>query len=208
MPLSRLEDGVLWAEVLWVDRFGNLQLNVDPEEVARLGDPVGLLLGTSVRDATARSAARVHAYDDLATGELGLVVDSYGLLSIALARASAADELRLGPGDAGRPPSARRQGADVGAGAAAPRRRPSRSAVDGSARPSAPRRPDRPPEELHAARHHHRHRHPAAVHPPRRAAAVRRARLTAARTGGRASSGRCWIAAGLRAIGGGPAVHR
>ena len=100
MPLSRLEDGVLWAEVLWVDRFGNLQLNVDPEEVARLGDPVGLLLGTSVRDATARSAARVHAYDDLATGELGLVVDSYGLLSIALARASAADELRLGPGDA------------------------------------------------------------------------------------------------------------
>ena len=99
MPLSRLEDGVLWAEVLWVDRFGNLQLNIDPEEVAPYGEAVGLLVGTSVHDATARTAARVHAYDDLATGELGLVVDSYGLLSIAQARASAADELRLGPGD-------------------------------------------------------------------------------------------------------------
>ena len=98
MPLSRLEDGVLWAEVLWVDRFGNLQLNIDPEEVAPYGDAVGLLVGTSVHDAIARTAARVHAYDDLATGELGLVVDSYGLLSIAQARASAADELRLGAG--------------------------------------------------------------------------------------------------------------
>ena len=90
---------MLWAEVLWVDRFGNLQLNIDPEEVAPYGEAVGLLVGTSVHDATARTAARVHAYDDLATGELGLVVDSYGLLSIAQARASAADELRLGPGD-------------------------------------------------------------------------------------------------------------
>ena len=52
-----------------------------------------------MHDATVRTAARVHAYDDLATGELGLVVDSYGLLSIAQARASAAEELRLGPGD-------------------------------------------------------------------------------------------------------------
>src|SRR5688500_8898291 len=35
LPLSRHEDERLVAEVLWVDRFGNAQLNVDPDD---LGD--------------------------------------------------------------------------------------------------------------------------------------------------------------------------
>ena len=36
LPLTREEDGALVAEVLWVDRYGNCQLNVDPDEVAAL----------------------------------------------------------------------------------------------------------------------------------------------------------------------------
>ena len=40
-------------------------------------------------------------FAELGTGEVGLVVDSYGLLSVALDRRSAADE--LGAGDAGDP---------------------------------------------------------------------------------------------------------
>jgi S-adenosylmethionine hydrolase len=95
MPLTRVEGGALQAEVLWVDRFGNLQLNVDPDEVAEHGEAIGLELGELLR-----TARRVHTYGDLSTGELGLIVDSYGLLSIALERASAAEELHLGPGDA------------------------------------------------------------------------------------------------------------
>jgi S-adenosylmethionine hydrolase len=94
MPLTRVEDGALHAEVLWVDRFGNLQLNVDPGELDAFGEDVELSLGTVLR-----TAKRAHTYGDLRTGELGLVVDSYGLLSVALERASAAEELRLGPGD-------------------------------------------------------------------------------------------------------------
>src|SRR5690349_12926010 len=34
LPLTREEDGALVAEVLWVDHYGNCQLNVDPDEVA------------------------------------------------------------------------------------------------------------------------------------------------------------------------------
>ncbi|NIR36421.1 MAG: SAM-dependent chlorinase/fluorinase, partial [Actinobacteria bacterium] len=30
LPVSREENGEIVAEVLWVDRFGNCQLNVDP----------------------------------------------------------------------------------------------------------------------------------------------------------------------------------
>jgi S-adenosylmethionine hydrolase len=45
-----------------------------------------------------RTAKRAAAYGELKPGEIGLVLDSYGLLSIALDRTSAADQLKLHPG--------------------------------------------------------------------------------------------------------------
>ena len=95
IPLTRVEDGAVVAEVLWVDRFGNAQLNAGPEEVDGLGERVRLSWGETVR--TARRAA---TYGELKPGEIGLVVDSYGLLSVCLDRRSAAADLRLGPGTA------------------------------------------------------------------------------------------------------------
>jgi hypothetical protein len=90
LPLTRDEDGKVVGEVLWVDRFGNVQLNVDPEELAPMGDAITLRFGDQVR-----TAVRATTYDDLGPGQIGLVVDSYGLVSVALARRSASDELRL-----------------------------------------------------------------------------------------------------------------
>jgi S-adenosylmethionine hydrolase len=95
LPVPRAEDGVLHAEVLWVDRYGNLQLNLSPEDVEPLGDRVTLRW----RDQT-RTAVRAHTYGDLKPGEVGLVVDSYGMVSLALDRQSAAQLLRLAAGDA------------------------------------------------------------------------------------------------------------
>src|SRR5690606_9728431 len=40
VPLPRDEDGAIVGEILWVDRYGNCQLNVDPEAVAGWGDRV------------------------------------------------------------------------------------------------------------------------------------------------------------------------
>ena len=93
VPLTRLDDEVLKAEVLWVDRFGNAQLNVDPEDLRPFGDRLTVGVGNRTRTATT-----VVAFGALAPGELGLLVDSYGLVSLTLDRASAADELGLGPG--------------------------------------------------------------------------------------------------------------
>jgi S-adenosylmethionine hydrolase len=94
LPLTRDEDGKLVGEVLWVDRFGNVQLNVDPDEVEPFGERVRL----AWRDQS-RVGRRAVTYGDLKPGEVGLIVDSYGLLSIALEQRSAADELKLRPGD-------------------------------------------------------------------------------------------------------------
>jgi S-adenosylmethionine hydrolase len=95
LPLPRQEGDVLEAEVLWVDRFGNIQLNVSPEEVAGFGGRVLVRWKEETR-----VAVRAGVYDDIAPGQLGLLVDSYGLMALAVDRGSAADELKLGPGDA------------------------------------------------------------------------------------------------------------
>jgi S-adenosyl-L-methionine hydrolase (adenosine-forming) len=95
LPVTRMEGGALVAEVLWIDRYGNAQLNVDPEETAAFGEQVAL----RIHDRT-RTATRAPAYDAIPPGGVGLVVDSYGLLSVAMARHSAAAELGLVEGDA------------------------------------------------------------------------------------------------------------
>ena len=95
VPLSRVEDGAVVGEVLWVDRFGNAQLNVGPDEVEAMGDRLLVRIG----DRPPRLALRAASYADLKPGQVGLVVDSYGLLSLALNRRSASEELRLGAGD-------------------------------------------------------------------------------------------------------------
>ena len=94
MPVAREENGAIVGDVLWVDRYGNAQLNVDPDDVASWGDRIRLKFGDA-----SRTARRVDSYAALKTGEVGLVVDSYGLLSVSVDRGSASAELGLRPGD-------------------------------------------------------------------------------------------------------------
>jgi S-adenosyl-L-methionine hydrolase (adenosine-forming) len=94
LPLSRLEDGVLTAQALWIDRFGNVQLNVGPDELADVGDRARLRWNGGTR-----SAVVAETYGAIPTGDIGLVVDSYGLVSIAVDRGSAADLLGLAEDD-------------------------------------------------------------------------------------------------------------
>jgi len=94
VPLPRVEGDALATEVLWVDRFGNVQLNVSPEEVDAMGDRVAVRWAEQIR-----TARRATTFEEIGAGQLGLIVDSYGLMALALHRASAGDELRLQPGD-------------------------------------------------------------------------------------------------------------
>jgi S-adenosyl-L-methionine hydrolase (adenosine-forming) len=99
IALPRTEPDGIHAEVLWVDRFGNCQLNVGPDELAALavgtdGDVVTVVCGDERR--TARIAT---TFGELAAGSVGLVLDSQGMYALALDRRSAATELALGPGD-------------------------------------------------------------------------------------------------------------
>lgn len=94
MPLPQPRDGAMACEVLWVDRFGNLQLNLGPEELEalglRAGDPVEVRCGHETH-----LARWVSTYGAGASGELLIVIDSYGLVSLALAGEPAAGSLGL-----------------------------------------------------------------------------------------------------------------
>ncbi len=105
LPISRFENGEagpeLVCEVLWVDHYGNCQLNVDPLEIIDLagaGGEVVVEIGAGSANPDERVGIRVDAYDQIPAGRVGLVVDSSGLLSLAVARGSAATELELGEG--------------------------------------------------------------------------------------------------------------
>ncbi|MBA2496532.1 MAG: SAM-dependent chlorinase/fluorinase [Acidimicrobiia bacterium] len=102
LPVPREEGDTLHVEVLWVDRYGNAQLNIGPEDIE--GWDAGLRMTWAGSGAAGRPQGRAvqvaAAYDDLADGEVGLVVDSYGLLSVVVPRTSAATLLELVAGDA------------------------------------------------------------------------------------------------------------
>jgi S-adenosyl-L-methionine hydrolase (adenosine-forming) len=97
VPLPRDEGGAIVGEILWVDRYGNCQLNVDPEAVDTWGERVQLRW-TKPREGV-RTAVRVDAYGDLEPTQVGLIVDSYGLLAVSVPRGSAAETLGVVAGD-------------------------------------------------------------------------------------------------------------
>jgi S-adenosylmethionine hydrolase len=99
LPLPEVEPGRIRAEVLWVDGFGNVQLNVSPEDMAaagfRPGGTVEVVVG-----ATTRQVGWLTAYGEAEPSGALLHVDSAGLMALAV-RDGRADEsfgLREGAG--------------------------------------------------------------------------------------------------------------
>jgi len=102
VPLPQGDDDTVIAQVLWVDRFGNAQLNVSPDDVpAAWGDTIAVRASalTDPTGGTTRHARRASTFAELTGGAVGLVVDSSGLLAIVLDQRSAAVELGLAAGD-------------------------------------------------------------------------------------------------------------
>ncbi len=88
------EGEALRAEVTWVDRFGNAQLSVRPENVAHLGDRMEVRSG-----GTTVEARRAGTFAEIGPGELGVITDSTGQLALAMYLTSASGRLGLAPGD-------------------------------------------------------------------------------------------------------------
>ncbi len=88
LPLPEIEPGRIVGEAWWVDHFGNVELNVGPDdlEAAGIGDPVTVRVG--ITEVVVPLAA---AYGDVEEGHPLLYVDSAGMLALAV-RGGRADE--------------------------------------------------------------------------------------------------------------------
>ncbi len=107
VALPQSDDTRVIAQVLWVDRYGNAQLNVGPDDLpATFGDRIELRCAspTDPTGGVVRSVTRAASFAGIGGhtaggGAVGLVLDSSGLLAVAMDQRSAADELGLAAGD-------------------------------------------------------------------------------------------------------------
>ena len=104
-PRSPASEDSVTARVVWVDRFGNVQLGLDPMELDLLGIRIGDTAEITVYDDSNDrvepvAARRVRTFAALARGELGLLADANGRMALAVDRASAADRLGVGTTEA------------------------------------------------------------------------------------------------------------
>jgi S-adenosyl-L-methionine hydrolase (adenosine-forming) len=97
VPEPVFADGALVATLLYVDSFGNIALNVTREDVERLN----IVSGTRIELELAGEryyAVMARTFADAQAGDVILYEDSYGSMSIAISRGSAARMLRAAPG--------------------------------------------------------------------------------------------------------------
>lgn len=99
MPLPDVSSGRIQAEVLWVDSFGNAQLNISTEELQLAGFSLDELMSVSTGKIQ-RVAKPCAGYHEGLAHELILLTDAHGLISIAVQGGSAGDVLGISSGSA------------------------------------------------------------------------------------------------------------
>jgi S-adenosyl-L-methionine hydrolase (adenosine-forming) len=90
MPLARMDEDGIVAHALAFDRFGNVMLDVEHEELAGSGLRLGQRVAVNDED-----ALFVTTFADVPAGALLLYEDAYRTLALAVNRGSAAERLRL-----------------------------------------------------------------------------------------------------------------
>jgi S-adenosyl-L-methionine hydrolase (adenosine-forming) len=105
LPRPRREDGALVAHALYVDRFGNVQLDVTHADLADSGVKLGHEVVLEAGRAGRAAAHFARTFADARAGELILYEDAYRMLAVAVSHGDAAttlgvsvdDELRIRP---------------------------------------------------------------------------------------------------------------
>lgn len=98
LPSPELDEGVARATVLYIDSFGNIALNLTRSDVER----IDIVSGTRVELEHAGEryyAVTARTFADARAGDVILYEDSYGNMSVAISRGSAARMLHASPGN-------------------------------------------------------------------------------------------------------------
>lgn len=105
LPRPEVSDGALVAHAIYVDGFGNVQLDAGGDEARRSGLSPGRRVELELVGGRVAGAWYGRTFADVGAGELIMYEDSYARLAVAVNRGSAAarlglavdDELRITP---------------------------------------------------------------------------------------------------------------
>jgi len=97
LPEPQFEDGVVHATVLYVDRFGNMQLNMNREHLERADVVPGTRLEVGLGGERYYATA-ARTFGDARPGEIVLFEDAYRNVAVAINRGSAAEMFAAHPG--------------------------------------------------------------------------------------------------------------
>ena len=88
IPLTDVSESEIKGEVLYVDEFGNCQTNISPQELKDKNYKVGDVISLKI-DNQELSAKWCENYKNEKIGAIGIVVDSWGMVSIFLSNGNA-----------------------------------------------------------------------------------------------------------------------
>lgn len=97
LPLAESKGSTISGEAWWVDRFGNVQTNISPEDLSELGLSAGEAVTVAIGQ-TLHTLRWVTSYSDVDEREPLLHVDSAGLMAIAVRSGRADEDLNLAEG--------------------------------------------------------------------------------------------------------------
>lgn len=98
LPAARVRPGELVAEVVGVDRYGNVQLIARAQDLARAGFTPGDRISATVTDRP-HPVTVARAFADVAEKGMLVHVDSHGMVALAVNGGDAARRIGAAPGD-------------------------------------------------------------------------------------------------------------
>jgi S-adenosylmethionine hydrolase len=93
LPRARLEGNMVVAHAVYIDRFGNVQLDLDHEQLIGSGLRIGHEVALAVRSGAVHGARYVRTFAEVGPGELLVYEDADRLLSVAVNHGNAAERL-------------------------------------------------------------------------------------------------------------------
>ena len=88
IPLTEKKEDEVKGEILWIDHYGNCQTNISPQDLNdknyKIGDTISLKI-----DNQELTAKWCDNYKNEKIGAIGIVVDSWGMVSLFLSNGNA-----------------------------------------------------------------------------------------------------------------------
>ena len=97
IPLTEATDSEIKGEILWVDHYGNCQTNVSPEELRELKKSIGDVINIKIGNAEIKTTW-VDSYQGEYLCEVGLITDSWGMVSLFATNKNASSILNIKDG--------------------------------------------------------------------------------------------------------------